>query len=522
MDWLVTVVILLTCTGNLISGANVHGPSVSPPQHDTCMTAWLRIAFPTKNVKDLRTYERVLRELETPVDANSITTTSPFLLSFVFGGQDSANHFSRCTSGQCSHPTPCHHGGRCIFANITSTNCIAHVKDYQCVCNPGYTGRLCQNALSVVCSARNPCQNGGTCQTIGQTSYRCRCKYLFRGRHCQNYWLQDEVRGIASEIRDFEQRLVYVEEKASQSAADRAQTLSTFMKSLQSKVDESLSSMHASQDKRLDEIEKLSLRLGQDVLSSLPTSCKDLQSARRNVSLPSGLYKIVSSQGSIIEVYCDMERYWGGWTRIAYMNPAEQRRCAGAMHFQDLQVPVCRRPVTVSQGCSMATYPSMVGDYREVMGFVTGYRMASMDAFAHRSTIPLRSYYVDGVSITYGSPMQHLWTYAASFDDHVHPIYHCPCSARPGQQAPAFVGDHYYCADRGNVYRKWSFTAADHAWSNTSECGSGSSCCDSPDMPWFHRQLDTKTSEKIQIRVCSDQAASHEDVAIDEATIFVK
>ncbi|XP_065180683.1 uncharacterized protein LOC135811381 [Sycon ciliatum] len=305
------------------------------------------------------------------------------------------------------------------------------------------------SALSAACSGRNPCQNGGTCQTIGRTGYRCRCAYLFRGRQCQTYWLQDEVLRISSEMRGLRKRLATVEDANMQCGAQHALTLSTFMASLQSKVDKSLSSQQASLDTRLDEMDKLSLRLGQDVLSSLPTSCKDLQNARRNVSLPSGLYKIVSSEGRIIE-----DR--------------------------------------------------------------------SSDAFGKRANLPLSSYYVDGVSVTRGSPMHHLWSYAAGFDDFHDHSWHCPCSSSPGHQPQKFVGHHYYCAYLGSVYRRWTFSPANHAWSNTSQCTAGGTCCDNRDMPWFHRQLGATTSDKVQIRICSDQDTGNEDVGIDEAAIFVK
>ena len=146
----------------------------------------------------------------------------------------------------------------------------------------------------------------------------------------------------------------------------------------------------------------------------------------------------------------------------------------------------------------------------------------TLDAFYVGSTdyIPLHSWYMDGVSVTYGSPMRHLWTYTASFDN-ASAIYHCPCSPEPGPQPPSFVGSHYYCADNGHAWRRWTFTPANHAWSNTSQCTAGGTCCDNTDMPWFHRQLDTSSSDEVQIRLCSSYSFD-ENIGIDEAAIFVK
>eukprot|EP00117_Sycon_ciliatum_P033887 scpid66109/ scgid25978/ len=266
-------------------------------------------------------------------------------------------------------------------------------------------------------------------------------------------------------------------------------------------------------------------RLSQNVINSFPMSCKDVQKFEDNANLPSGYYMILSHKGTIVKVYCEMERYGGGWTRIAYINPREQQQCPGTMRYQDLEVPLCTKPTHQSGFCSLATFHALPGEYSEVMGFVTGYRHNSLDAFARvdgaTQTISLDDWYTDGISITHGSPKRHLWTYTASYDDH-RVDYHCPCSPQPGPAPPSFVGSDYYCADSGTIWRPWTLTPAAHAWSNTSQCTAGGTCCDNTDMPWFHRQLDTYTSDPVQIRLCTDQANADENVGIDQASIFVR
>ena len=73
-----------------------------------------------------------------------------------------------------------------------------------------------------------------------------------------------------------------------------------------------------------------------------------------------------------------------------------------------------------------------------------------MDAF--QGPRDINSYYVDGMSITYGSPRKHIWTYAVGLsDDHnYNGVYNCPCAKYPGTAPPSFVGDHYYC-ESGNT-----------------------------------------------------------------------
>ena len=56
--------------------------------------------------------------------------------------------------------------------------------------------------------------------------------------------------------------------------------------------------------------------------------------------------------------------------------------------------------------------------------------------------------YVDGVSITVGSPRVHVWTYAAGFiSTENQETHNCPCNEGiyAGTSAPSFVGNDYYC-----------------------------------------------------------------------------
>ena len=45
------------------------------------------------------------------------------------------------------------------------------------------------------------------------------------------------------------------------------------------------------------------------------------------------------------------------------------------------------------------------------------------------------------ISITLGSPRQHIWMYAVSPRDNTH----CPCAPTPGAKPSAFVENNCYC-----------------------------------------------------------------------------
>ena len=106
---------------------------------------------------------------------------------------------------------------------------------------------------------------------------------------------------------------------------------------------------------------------------------------------------------------------------------------------------------TSSAGCGSMLFEPFGLTYSQVCGYVRGYSYFSPDAFhvygVRRSNEPLSGNYVDGVSITYGTPPTHIWTYAAGFQENTLeiPKSNCPCNTPPGTSPPPYVGSSYYC-----------------------------------------------------------------------------
>ena len=74
-------------------------------------------------------------------------------------------------------------------------------------------------------------------------------------------------------------------------------------------------------------------------------------------------------------------------------------------------VRICTRTDTAA-GCNGTSTDNIPHSYTQVCGFVRGYSSGGPDAFGafgRTSTEPLDGNYVDGVSITYGTPPNHLW-----------------------------------------------------------------------------------------------------------------
>ena len=147
-------------------------------------------------------------------------------------------------------------------------------------------------------------------------------------------------------------------------------------------------------------------------------SCKELYQC--NPALPSGYYNITTPQG-VERVYCDMNttncgNITGGWMRAAYIdmtNPGNT--CPDNLTFTvQSSTRMCRSSHTTA-GCTSVTFPAHNLSYTKVCGRAHGYQYASTDGFASslHSVQTIEGYYVDGISVTHGSPRNHIWTFAA-------------------------------------------------------------------------------------------------------------
>ena len=84
---------------------------------------------------------------------------------------------------------------------------------------------------------------------------------------------------------------------------------------------------------------------------------------------------------------------------------------SGFRLYQSGSVRACGRPVTSSGSCVSVEFPSNGISYSQVCGRVTGYQYHTSDAVQNyfgSNYNNLNGDYVDGVSITRGSPRQHV------------------------------------------------------------------------------------------------------------------
>ena len=257
----------------------------------------------------------------------------------------------------------------------------------------------------------------------------------------------------------------------------------------------------------------------------------------------SGYYSLTLYNGSIVNVYCDMEGSncdgKGGWMRVGYLNMSEPNAtCPPGLtlrQYNNIDHGVCG----VSNYSTFASISFLSGgnNYSEVCGQIRGYQYKSPDGFppVFRSkanlTIENCNTYVDGITITYGSnPRKHIWTYACGLNEgfiNFNGILTllCPCNnISTGTIVPSFVGSDHYCESGLPAGQFWQSVlySSDPLWDGQQCNGNEGPCCTNPKMPWFIKTLNETTTEDIELRVCASQGYNDEDIPLDIIELYVR
>ena len=257
--------------------------------------------------------------------------------------------------------------------------------------------------------------------------------------------------------------------------------------------------------------------------SPLLHSCQEIKS--KWPSSPSDYYIIADSHGHARHVYCYMEELCssgGGWMRVAYLNMTDSsEKCPdGFRLYSENGVRACGRPVSSGGSCVGITFPSGNIEYSQVCGKVIGYQFGSPDGTVGSD---INGYYIDGISLTHGSPRKHIWSLIGTARGNAHPS-ECPCGTSGAVSAPTFVGTDYYC-ESGNPNSQWEdgkFYSTDPLWDGKG-CGSVEGpCCSRSRIPWFYKPLDYTTTDSIEMRLCCDEDTTNEDVSFSLVEIYFK
>ena len=246
-------------------------------------------------------------------------------------------------------------------------------------------------------------------------------------------------------------------------------------------------------------------------------SCKEIY--QHDHTARSGYYWINTNKQPQ-RIYCEMNttrcgNITGGWMRVAHIDMnTSQQTCPSPLKTITSPKRMCVQQQTAA-GCSSVRYPTLGLPYTQVCGQAVGYMYGSAEGLqAYYTNKTIDSPYVDGLSITYGSPRHHLWTYAASINRL------CLCQSRSlASQPPSFVEDDYYC-DGLNQPWGYKWYPEYRLWDGVG-CPTNNTCCDSPNVPWFHRTLNTTITDDIEVRMCRDQESDNEDVGVELMELYI-
>ena len=262
--------------------------------------------------------------------------------------------------------------------------------------------------------------------------------------------------------------------------------------------------------------ELLELQNGSSLFNFIrPVSCKDIKAVQPNS--PTGYYHVNSRN-----IYCNMDVLCGveggGWTRLAHLDMSDNTQYCpfGFEEYSDQSIRVCGN---YGLGCKSIRFPTNGIAYTQICGRVVGYQAGSTDGI--RSSGDINSAYLDGVSITRGSPREHVWSYIAGLRSDM--ASSCPCSNGTNISVPSFVRKNYYCESGSNGAPSNVYYWNDPLWDGQKCPSLEAPCCKSPNLPWFYRDYGNVTStDYLELRVCCDEFWRNEVVPIELYEIYIK
>ena len=267
--------------------------------------------------------------------------------------------------------------------------------------------------------------------------------------------------------------------------------------------------------------------------SNPASSCQQIFLTRANPL--SGFYWIRPNNDSTepVKVYCDMGRVCGreegGWMRLTSINMTRKdSSCpSGLREEKHGKFRVCAKD-TKSE-CSSTVFATHGIGYSRVCGKAIGYQVGSPDAFTPGIDIGINAtandIYIDGVSLTYGMPRSHIWSFAAALTEgEGYGRSLCPCNESFRFSLPSFIKNDFFCesGNKGERDDNTKFFGGDRLWDGET-CGENVACCKSDNPPWFTKTLSPSTCSDIEMRICTDQETiSDENVLLEQLELYLQ
>ena len=198
------------------------------------------------------------------------------------------------------------------------------------------------------------------------------------------------------------------------------------------------------------------------------------------------------------------------WRNVINLNMSDlSQQCPSPWTLYDSPARSCSS--TSAPGCQGVYFSVPVGImYSQVCCQAIGYSINTPDGFfdIFSTGRSIDTGYLDGISLTHGSPRQHIFSLAAGHGGN----FRCPCDNTDRAQAPlppAFVGDNYFCDGDYNG-----------ALWDAQDCTTD--CCTFNSPPYFTVILPIPTSDDIEVRICTDQNRADESVYLSLLQLYVR
>ncbi len=235
-----------------------------------------------------------------------------------------------------------------------------------------------------------------------------------------------------------------------------------------------------------------------------------------------------------IRTYCDFnvqtpsnQRAWERIANLDMSNP--DARCPS--EYRLVKPPETRGRfcvMTMDSGCQTHLIPVGTTEISRVYGRINGVQISSGDGFnADRNNID--NFYLDGISLTVGSPRMHIWSFV-NYALESEPG--CPCSLGSTVQIPDFVGSDYFC-EAGTFdadFTQRPVFENDLLWDGEQCGGLEGDCCmgtvngtSIASPPWFYKEFNSPQRENnIELRLCHNQDMFDEDIGLHLVELYVQ
>ena len=215
----------------------------------------------------------------------------------------------------------------------------------------------------------------------------------------------------------------------------------------------------------------------------------------------------------------------GGWRRVVYLDMKDPNTvCPSGWQLTSHSKRTCGRVSTRDNTCDSVTFPVSGGNYTRVCGRILAYQYRYPDAFwayHNRRVTTIDGAYVCGVSLTHGSPRQHLWTFAGGYLRSGSSYSGmCPCGDTSTTiRIPPFVDRDYFCESGRNLGDSRIFFPDNPLWDGQN-CSASSTCCSFNNPPYFTKQLPSPTTDDIEARLC--MLNGDDDTPIEFIELYVQ